>query len=240
MTSLGVQPPLIGITTGGRRMMGNFSLAAVYVDAVRKAGGRAILLPPSEPDPSFILELVDGLVFSGGGDIDPDAYNGSPHPRIYNIDSERDAFELTLARQLLNSNIPVLGICRGLEVLMVASGGDLVAHLPDEFGEAIAHRVDQLQPIEHQVEILPETHLAKLIGVKDITVVSWHHQATRTVPEGWRVAASAPDTVIEALEHEHHPWALALQWHPELSLNDRLQQRIFSAFIEAAQNRATE
>jgi putative glutamine amidotransferase len=136
MTAFGVQPPLIGITTSGQRLTGNFSLPAVYADAVRQAGGRVILLPPGEVDPKFILDLVDGLVFCGGGDIDPATYNGSPHPSIYNVDSERDAFEITLARQVLATDIPVLGICRGLEVLVIASGGDLVPHLPDEFGEA--------------------------------------------------------------------------------------------------------
>jgi putative glutamine amidotransferase len=238
MTAFGVQPPLIGITTSGQRLTGNFSLPAVYADAVRQAGGRVILLPPGEPDPKFILDFVDGLVFSGGGDIDPATYNGSPHPSIYNVDSERDAFEITLARQVLATDIPVLGICRGLEVLVIASGGDLVPHLPDEFGEAIAHRADQSRPIEHSVQIALDSRLATLTGVKDMTVVSWHHQATRIVPAEWRVAAWAVDGVIEALEYEHHPWALALQWHPELSINDPLQQGIFRDFVAAAQNRA--
>jgi putative glutamine amidotransferase len=109
-----------------------------------------------------------------------------------------------------------------------------VSHLPDEFGEAIAHRTYQSRPSEHSVQIAPESLLANVIGATEPKIVSWHHQAVRTVPSGWRITARASDGVIEALEHEHHPWAIALQWHPELSLNDPQQQRIFQAFVAAA------
>ena len=232
------KPPLIGITTASQYLTGSFYLPGVYVNAVRSAGGLPILLPPGEPEEgTAILERIDGLIFSGGGDIDPSTYNGPIHPTIYNLDPERDRFEIALSKLVLSTDIPVLGICRGLEVLVVATGGSLVSHLPDEFGDVVLHRAEQTLPSEHSVQIASESRLATIMGTTEATVVSWHHQATSTVPQGWRVAAHAPDRVIEALEHERHPWALALQWHPELSIKDLRQARIFRAFIEAAQNR---
>jgi putative glutamine amidotransferase len=233
-------PPIIGITAQKQQEAGTFHTPVGYVNAVRRVGGVPILLPPGEPDPAVLLEVVDGLVFSGGGDLDPATYNGATHPTIYGVDPERDASELALAKLALAADKPVLGICRGLEVLMVASGGDLVQHVPDEFGETIRHRIDKLKPSEHNVQIFPDSQLAKIIGVTELTVVSWHHQAARTVPPGWRVVAQAPDGVIEALEHENHPWGFALQWHPELSPADPLHLCIFHAFIEAAIARKAE
>ena len=229
--------PVIGITTFGQNEYGNYCSHHAYVEAVRLAGGLPVLLPPGEPDPAAILNVVDGLIFTGGGDIDPATYNGDLHPTIARVDPQRDAFELTLARLVLNTDIPVLGICRGLEVLVVTSGGTLVSHIPDEYGEVVAHTRDRIHTSEHRVQIMPESRLAKMIGTTEETIVSWHHQAARTAPTGWQVTAYAADGLIEALEHEHHPWAIALQWHPELSLNDPLQQRIFQALVKAARNR---
>lgn len=230
------KPPLIGITTAGQHDTRLFCIRGEYVEAVRQAGGLPILLPPGETDVAAILDRVDGLIFSGGGDIDPAVYNGQSHHSIYNVDPQRDRFELALAKLVLKTDIPVLGICRGLEMLVVASGGSLIPHLPDEFGEAVIHRTHQTRPSEHRVQIAPDSRLAAVIGVTEPQIVSWHHQAVRTVPASWRTVARAPDGVIEALEHEYHPWAIALQWHPELSLNDPQQQRIFQAFIATAQN----
>ena len=238
LVSVKSKPPLIGITTASQHLTGSFYLPGVYVKAVRSAGGLPILLPPGEPEEgAFILERIDGLIFSGGGDIDPSAYNGSLHPTIYNLDPERDRFEIALSQLALSTDIPVLGICRGLEVLVVATGGSLVSHLPDEFGAVVVHRAEQALPSKHLVQIASESRIATFMEMTEATVVSWHHQATSTVPPGWRVTAKAPDGVIEALEHERHPWAIALQWHPELSIKDQAQQRIFQAFVTAAHNR---
>jgi putative glutamine amidotransferase len=231
------QPPLIGITTSGQMLTGNFCLSKFYVEAVRLAGGVPMLIPAGEPDLSTILERLDGLIFSGGGDIDPAIYNGVSHPTIYNIDPERDRFEITLAQLALATDIPILGICRGLEVLLVATGGNLIPHLPDEVGEIVIHRADQMHSIEHSVQIVSESRLAGIIGATEVKVFSWHHQAASTVPLEWRIVARAADGVIEAIEHKHHPWAIALQWHPELSIDDPLQQRIFQAFITAARTK---
>ncbi len=233
------RPPIIGITTYGRQESGQFCLMGTHVEAVRIAGGVPILLPPGEENLSTVLNLVEGLIFSGGGDIDPVTYGGLPHSTVYLVDQERDAFDLALAQLALQREIPVLGICRGLEVLIVASGGSLITHVPDEFGLDIAHRADLRQPIEHSVQIKSSSRLAKILRTTEATVVSWHHQAVRTVAPEWQIAAYAPDGVIEALEHKHHPWAIALQWHPELSLNHPPQQQIFQSLIQAARTRQT-
>lgn len=230
------QPPVIGITAFRQTEQTYFSVSGAYVNAVRLAGGLPILLPPGELNHRHILQLVDGLILSGGGDLDPATYNGSSHPTIYKVDPERDAFELELAWQILETNTPVLGICRGLQVLVVASGGNLVPHVPDQFGNTITHRVDQFCSSQHPVQIAAGSQLAKIIGATEVTIASWHHQAVQTVPSGWRVTAHAADGVIEALEHQHHPWAIALQWHPELSPYDLWQQRIFQGFVAAARN----
>ena len=228
------KPPLIGITTSGQLLTGNFSLSSFYVEAVRLAGGVPVLIPAGEPNLLTILESLNGLIFSGGGDIDPAIYNGVSHPTIYNVDPERDRSEISLAQLALATHIPILGICRGLEVLVVATGGSLYPHLPDKFGEVVVHRTDQMHSIEHNVQISVQSRLAEIIGATEIAVVSWHHQAVSTVPLEWRVAARAADGVIEALEHQHHPWAIALQWHPELSIHNSLQQRILQAFVAAS------
>jgi putative glutamine amidotransferase len=227
-------PPIIGITTYNYKPTGNFYSPAGYTQAVQSAGGIPILLPPVQSDPAVILKQVDGLIFTGGGDIDPDFYNGSPHPTIYGTDPERDQAELALAKLALAKQKPVLGICRGLEVLMVASGGDLVPHLPDEFGEDILHREEMLKPSQHTVRIYADSQLSGIMGEEELTVVSWHHQTVRTIPCGWQIVAKAEDGLIEALEHKQHPFAIALQWHPELSLPDSRHFAIFQALIQAA------
>lgn len=228
--------PLIGITTSGQMLTESFCLSKFYVEAVRLAGGVPMLIPAGEPNLFAILASLDGLIFSGGGDIDPAIYNGVSHPTIYNVDPERDRSEISLAQLALATTIPILAICRGLEILMVATGGNLYPHLPDEFGEMVVHRTDQMHSIEHSVKITSESRLAQIIGTTEISVVSWHHQAASEVPLEWHVTARAVDGVIEALEHKHHPWAVILQWHPELSINDPLQQKIFQAFVTAAHN----
>lgn len=234
MNPKSMTPPIIGITTFNYKPTGNFYSPAGYTQAVQSAGGIPVLLPPVQSDPAVLVNRVDGLIFTGGGDIDPNLYNGSPHPTIYSIDPERDQAELGLAKLALAKQKPILGICRGLEVLMVASGGDLVPHLPEEFGEDILHREDVLKPSQHGVQIYPSSRLSRILGKEELTVVSWHHQAVRTIPCGWQIVAKAADGLIEALEHKQHPFAIALQWHPELSLPDSRHLAIFQALIQAA------
>jgi len=227
--------PIIGITTYARNQAGEVSLPGHYLDAVEAAGGLPILLPPHQTRPDRLLDLVDGLIFAGGGDIDPRWYGGEDHPSIYLVDRDRDEFELTLARAALASSVPTLGICRGLQMLSVASGGQLILHVPEVYGAAIAHRLDHpRRPTPHPVGLEPTSRLATIMEVSQVTVESWHHQAVQAVPPGWQPAAYAADGLIEALEHREHPWMIAVQWHPELSPHDPAHQRIFQALVQQA------
>jgi len=226
--------PIIGVTTYGRKKDGNFFLPGEYVDAVRNAGGFPILLPPGEKGAVIILELVDGLIFAGGGDIEPGIYGGNSHSTIAGVDPERDEFELALAEKVLQNSTPTLGICRGSQLLNVATGGKLIEDVPDEIGDSIPHRVDVGEASEHPVQIEQGSRLAEITGSNEVNVKSQHHQGIRTVPEVWRISAQAPDGVIEALQHKTHPWMHAVLWHPEMSPEDPHHQRLFEAFVEAS------
>src|SRR5258708_27435625 len=169
--------PVIGITTYGRDDNKRFGLPAVYVDAVRRAGGIPILIPPGEPALTELLNLLDGVILSGGGDIDPQRYAGTRHETIYMLDPERDGSEIDLARILVNQDMPVLGICRGTQVLNVALGGTLIEHLPDSVGEEVLHRAPPRLPVAHDVTVAPGSPLAAIIGQTSVNPTSWHHQA---------------------------------------------------------------
>jgi len=228
--------PLIGVTTYPRHGSDRpaFFLPTAYVDCVRAGGGIPLLLAPGEERPEDILNHVDGLVFSGGGDLDPCHFDADPHPTQYGVDEERDLFELSLMKSALERETPILAICRGLQVLNVARGGDLHVHLPDVFGEEVLHRHPERRPIPHPVRFDPSSHLAKIYGTTEIQTISWHHQAVNRLGEGLAAAAWAPDGSIEALEVPERPWVLAVQWHPEMQPEER---RLFSAFVAAARER---
>jgi len=236
--------PIIGITTPGPDASGTVQLHTAYIHAVRRAGGIPVLLTPGEEQGDRLLASLDGLLLTGGGDLHPQHYNGSLHPTLARMDLERDRFELALARQALQSDRPILGICRGMQVLSVASGVSLLPHVPDWFGTDTSHMILQAGipvPTQHSVKLVSGSQLRALVGATTVDVMSWHHQAITTIPAGWRVAAYAPDGLIEAMEHGTHPWAIAVQWHPELSaLDDPHQSRIFRAFVQAAQGLSCE
>lgn len=228
------QHPIIGITTYARNQNQEFTLPAEYVDAVRRAGGIPILLPPGEPRQVHLLPHLDGVILSGGGDIDPAFYQGRHHQTIYMVDLERDRSEIELVRQVVQLNIPTLSICRGTQVLNVALGGTLVEHLPDEVGDDISHRLPPSKPTYHPITIEPGSQLAEIIRQTQISPTSWHHQAVRQPAPGLKVVARAPDGTIEALEMPAHPWLIAVQWHPEMTAHDDPgQQRLFDALVKA-------
>ncbi len=217
-----------------RRKSGDFSLSANYIDAIRSVGGVPLLLPPGETQVSAVLQILDGVVLSGGGDLDPSVYGGGNHPEVKRVCAERDGFEIALARQVMAYEIPVLGICRGMQLLSVVSGGRLHPHVPERFGEMIAHySAADLKPTRHNVQVLPDTRLAQITQLPEFSVVSWHHQAIESVPLGWQVAAYSDDDLIEAIEHVQHPWAVAIQWHPEFSATEPGHRQIFEAFMNA-------
>jgi putative glutamine amidotransferase len=234
-----MEPPLIGITTYGRGDENEYRLPAEYADAVRRAGGIIILLAPGTAEAGRLLDLLDGIVLAGGGDLDPALYGGSAHEMVYNLDAERDASELSLARGAVERGTPTLAICRGVQVVNVALGGSLVEHVPDVYGDAIAHRLPPRVPTEHAVSVRAGSRLAAVLGATDLVVASWHHQALRDVAPGLEVAALAPDGVIEAVEMPGHPWLFGIQWHPELTpAREPAGERLFAALVAAARERA--
>ena len=230
--------PVIGITSYGRDENQRFYLPAAYVDAIRRAGGVPVILPPGENEWGGVLPLMDGVILSGGGDISPQFYGGTTHAMNYMMDLERDNSEIRLATDLLEQEIPLLGICRGTQVINVALGGTLIEHLTDVYGETVLHRAPTRLPISHDVSIDSASTLASVIGESQITAASWHHQAIRKPGQGLRVVAQASDGTIEAVEKPGHPWLIAVQWHPELTAGtDPIQQRLFEGLVQAARQR---
>jgi putative glutamine amidotransferase len=228
--------PVIGISAYARDgKPPAFSLPCGYVDAVRAAGATPVVLPPGETDPEGLLDLVDGLVLAGGGDIAPTAYGGEPHETVYLVCAERDAFEFALARAVLaRDDVPVLCICRGMQVLNVVCGGSLHVHLPDRFGDQVPHRLPPRVPAQHDVQVEPGSRLAGILAATDVDACSWHHQAIDRVGDALQPVAWAADGVIEALEHRGHPWCIGVQWHPEMQLAAPTSQRLFAALVAAA------
>lgn len=227
--------PLIGLTSYGRTADNRYALPAEYLDAVRRAGGVPVLIAPGEPRWEIALERMDALILTGGGDIDPIRYAGRRHDTNYGIDPERDVLELALGRKAIDRGLPLLGICRGAQILNVVQGGRLIEHIPDEYGDMVAHRAPPREPVRHSVQLKPTSKLSRILGLQEMHVTSWHHQALRGVAQGLEAVAHAADGTIEAVEMPDHPWLIAVQWHPELTAaTDPLQQRLFDAVVEAA------
>ena len=236
--------PLIGITTGGRgegyiksrHYREFFSTPAPYVDAVQRAGGLPLLAPSAVTEWEQLLPLLDGVVITGGTDIDPLEYGGNHrHPHVLPADRERDRSELTLARRLLKEReTPALCICRGLQVLNVAAGGTLHEHIPDIRDDDI-HRDEAGLWAMQEVHVEPDSLIAAVMGTTALRTSSGHHQAVRDLGAGLRVAAVAADGIIEALEAPDHPWLIAVQWHPEVTAaHDHSQQALFDALVAKA------
>jgi putative glutamine amidotransferase len=234
--------PLIGISSYGRAgERQTFSLPCEYVDVVRLAGGVPLVLPAVEGEIPEALEAIEALILPGGGDVDPAHYGGVRHEANYGISAERDGFELALARVVLARSIPVLCICRGMQLLNVALGGDLVSHIPDRFGDQVIHRHPELRPVEHPVRIDPASRIADILGATELVVHSVHHQAVGRLGTGLKAVAWSEDGVIEAVESERHPFLIGVQWHPELgALGDERQRRLFEALVSHRRNGGPE
>jgi putative glutamine amidotransferase len=184
-----------------------------YVEAVERAGGRPLLVPPSATGIDETLDVLDGLIFSGGSDLDPDTYGAEAHPETNGVRAERDAAELVLLRAALDRDLPVLAICRGSQVLNVARGGDLVQHLPDVVGDE-KHKHTPGSFADHDVDVDPGTRLGGILGAR-APVKSHHHQGFGRLGEGLRESARAEDGTVEALEDPSKRFAVGVLWHPE-------------------------
>jgi putative glutamine amidotransferase len=207
---------------------------AAYVRAVEAAGGRALLVPPSDEGIDETLDAIDGLLLSGGSDLDPALYAQEPHDETYGVVPERDRAELALLTAALDRDMPVLAVCRGSQVLNVMRGGDLVQHLPDVVGDD-KHKHTPGTFADHAVELEPGTRLAGLLGER-APVKSHHHQGFGRVGAGLRVAAHAEDGTIEAVEDPSRRFALGVLWHPEAGEDLQLFEELVAA---AAEFRAT-
>jgi putative glutamine amidotransferase len=228
---------VIGITTYGENKDKRFHLPREYVDTVRLAGGVPILLTPGEENIAQIFDLVDGIIFTGGGDIDPALYGQALHEKTERIDPERDRFEMALAEYVVTKSKPVLGICRGIQLLNVATGGDLIQHLPDVVGKEVLHLGDNGDETEHEVSLKQQSRLKSIIENGVVKVRSKHHQGLGKISEDWEITGHAGDGSVEALEHKKHPWMMAVLWHPELAANDPDNQKIIRALVEAARRK---
>jgi putative glutamine amidotransferase len=205
-----------------------------YAAAVQAAGALALLLSPDDaaieaPDP--FLDRIDALLLAGGADVDPSSYGARPHPETRGTWPERDRFELALTRRALDRAMPVLGICRGMQILNVARGGSLAQHLPDLVGHA-RHREKPGTFGEHEVRLEAGSLVARAVGAERGTVKSHHHQGVAELGEGLAASGwSVTDGLVEAIELSGHPFALGLLWHPEVEA----RSCVIRALVEAAQ-----
>ncbi len=236
--------PLIGLTSSHTR--NEYGQPAVqvlrtYIREVIKAGGIPLVIP-SETAPEMLDELyahLDGLILTGGDDIGIHYFNGEPHSTVQKADDERDVIELALTKIAVKGNKPLLGICRGIQTLNVALGGDLYTHIQDQHPEKVKHNYYPEYPrdlISHPVTIKPDSKLFDIVGKDKIEVNSLHHQGIKTLADDLVATAFSPDGIIEAAELPDHPFAIAVQWHPEWIPEQPASQALFKAFIKAAKS----
>jgi len=233
--------PLIGITTNlsansyGQPLV---LLQQSYVRAIMQAGGVPVLIPSLVADDGWdaLYARLDGILFSGGGDIALEHFSGEAHPRIDDVDLLRDSVELKLLNTAAEDGKPFLGICRGCQVMNVALGGTLYTHIPDQLPGALDHSYpgNMRTVLVHQVKIEEGTHIAEIFGEPIIKVNSLHHQGLKDIAPYVRVAGYAPDGLVEAIELPDHPFGLAVQWHPEWLTDQEGTRNLFSKFVNAA------
>ena len=234
--------PLVAIPTYhlGPGKVGNwegaYALPEPYVAAFVAAGARVALVPPAQPGAApELLARFDGLLLAGGGDIEPARYGAADHPAQYGMDPDRDQLELELATAAVAMDVPVLGICRGVQLLNVAFGGTLVQHLPDGHGQLV-HR-DEAKPAMHDVEAEPGSRLAGALGQTRAACRSHHHQGLDRIGDGFRPVAWAPDRLVEGIERDQG-WTVGVLWHPEsTAASDPVQHRLLRSFVDVASRR---
>jgi len=225
---------VVGITTYAEQARwGAWDLPAAllpfaYVQAVADAGGAPLLVPPAGDAVAPALAVLDGLLLAGGADLDPAGYGAEPHPQTTGLRPGRDAAERALVDAALGAGLPVLGVCRGMQLLNVALGGTLVQHLPDVVGHE-GHRGPPGEFAEHEVRLEAGSRVGRALG-EVVAVRSYHHQGVARVAGALRVAGRAPDGAVEALEHDELPFVVGVLWHPEAGDDPRL----FEALVQAA------
>ena len=234
--------PLIGITTyRSNNPAGNpiLALAEHYVQAISQAGGIPLMIPLGLPEAqlSELTSRLDGILFSGGGDIDPVLFGMQSHSAVNGVDPDRDRVEIQMVQNAVAKELPFLGICRGLQVINVALGGTLYTHILDQHPQALKHDYYpnwERTHLPHDVRLNPESHLSAILGTSQPEVNSLHHQGIRDLADPLQAIDWAPDDMIEAVELPDHPFGLAVQWHPEWLTTHASMRELFRTFVAAA------
>jgi putative glutamine amidotransferase len=242
--------PLIGLTTRHDRSM-NYghkpvnALGEPYMKAIVQAGGVPFMIPLNLPEAALrrLFDLADGLTLTGGGDVEPSLYGCEPHSTQGDVQPDRDADEITLARWAAAENKPLLAICRGIQIISVAAGGQLWQDIPSQLPEATLHHYSYATErgssgtnLVHEVQLTPGCRLARIIDRASLRANSLHHQAVKSVAEPLRIVGRSADGVVEVVENPHHPFYLGVQWHPEALVDISPEARlIFSAFVQACE-----
>jgi len=241
--------PLIGIPAGSLepspaadapyfQFNGNYTAALAAADAI------PVVIPPNLPEGALVglFERLDGLCLAGGADVDPTHYGEPPHPALKKVDPPRDHLELILARWALAADLPILGICRGIQLLNVAAGGalyqDIAAQLPAAGKHAFKLSESPWERPTHGVRLAEGSALARIVGQRDLLTNSFHHQAVSRLAAGFVATGWAADGVVEAIEDPTRRFVVGVQWHPEAMVaSNPLARRLFAAFVEACARR---
>ena len=218
---------------------------ADYVESIRRVGVEPRALDLAVDEPREIARTVDGVLLTGGADIGPERYGESPHETVTHVSQERDAFEIALVRCAREIDLPVLGLCRGIQLLNVAFGGTLIQDIPSQVPTALEHSVDDLLASAHEVWITPQSRLGALMsdgqdgGTGDLELArlvnSRHHQAVKRVAEGFVTSATAPDGIVEAIEQPESRFCVGVQWHPENFWRTGDFRSLFEGFVRACE-----
>ena len=241
-----MKSPLIGVTTYRTRNRYGYAqlcLNEAYVSSLESAGALPCLIPlglaPAALD--GLLDRLDGVLFSGGGDLEPQRYASQPHPLVSGVDPDRDELELSLLERLVQRAAPFMGICRGMQLINVGLGGSLYEDLCDQRLDSLNHQAPDDLPRDsfvHPVQVEPDSRLCQILGQASLQVNSQHHQGVRRLAPRLRPTAFAPDGVLEAVELTDYPFGLAVQWHPEWLQAQPPMQALFRAFVDACRRDA--
>ncbi len=229
--------PCIGITTAHNAEQGNYYCRHNYIGGIRQAGGVSLLLPPLADQDELLIcaGRIDALLLSGGGDVCPALFGEQPHWKLGKFDPERDDFEIGMLRLMVDLGKPVLGICRGLQVINVALDGTLYQDLASQQPQSLQHMQDAPRRYPaHSVTLCQGSRLSDILGATRLQVNSLHHQAIKDVAPGLQATALADDGVIEGVEASGQPWLLGVQWHPEVMWeHDQAAASLFRALVSA-------
>jgi putative glutamine amidotransferase len=228
--NVAARTPVVGIT--------NCSRTDDYVESVRRAGGEPVILDWTTTSAADALQRADAVLLTGGPDVDPSRYAEQPHGTTRPAEPERDRFELELAARALERDVPMLAICRGMQVLNVAAGGTLIQDIPSELAKAVRHDIrEPKNAVAHTVALAPDSRLARLLGTREAAVNSRHHQAVREAGQGLIITAVAPDGIVEAIERPAATFCVGVEWHPENFVASGEFLALFRGLVEAAEVR---